>query len=187
MEWPFGEEKINKLEIATGDTQMRPFESIKKPENSPIWKEITPDPEIISAETAIQKLEKDGHVISYYAKPFLFDINYKKELKERYDMALIMVKQLFKDKSDHTYKEIKEEADKQGLKLIPAKLVPSIRKNYSKDVGLVVIAIEPISDAYDDQRLFFCNESGGESFLGVDSGLDDHYWRSWHQFFFIRK
>ena len=176
-----------KKEIGDLREQIEITESLKLPEGA-IVMEITPDPKITSAETAIEKLEAQGHKISDYAKDMLTKVNWKEKLNKSYEIISISVGDLFKDKEVHTYKDIKAKAKEFGLDLVPASLAPEIRSNYPKGGDWTAIAMEAIRDRDGKLGLFYCNGDGSGSWLSYgDGGSGGNEWRDVSRFFFVRK
>jgi hypothetical protein len=159
------------------------------PDKKVFLKEITPDPEITSIETAIAKLQGEGHQISDYAKDMLTKVNWQEKLKPTYEVVSFSVSDLFGDKNTHTYADIKTKAQELGLDLIPQALAPAIRLNYPKDGNLASMALqESIRDRDGNLRLFRCDGIDAESWLYNSlNGRDDHKWGDSHRFFFVRK
>jgi len=159
----------------------------KFPDGKVFLKEITPDSEINSADTAIAKLEKEGHRFDY-VKDLLANVNWQEKLKSSYEVVSFSVSDLFGDKKVHTFGDIKNKAQELGLDLIPQALAPSIRLNYPKDGNYTVMALkESIRDRDGDLLLFDCNRDGSESWLHHHDGHDDDEWRDYRRFFFVRK
>jgi hypothetical protein len=163
-----------------------PEEQNNRPREFPVWKEITPDPEITSDKTAIEKLETEGHKIDDYSKDMLSKVDWKEKLKSSYQVVSVSVGELFQDEATHTYPEIKAKAQENGLDLVPAKLAPSIRENYEKNGEYTVIAMEAIHGRGGHLMLFDCNNNS-ESQLSFITGRDDVEWGDSNRFFFIRK
>jgi len=160
----------------------------KFPEEKVFLKEITPDPEINSAETAIAKLEAEGHKISDYPKDMLTKVNWQEKLKSSYEVVSFSVADLFGDKNSHTFGDIKAKAEELGLDLIPQSLAPSIRLNYPKDGEWTTMALkESIRGRGGDLRIFYCNRGGSGAWLHNDYGHDGHGWNHSARFFFVRK
>ena len=160
----------------------------KFPDKKVFLKEIIPDPEINSAETAITKLEKEGHKIYDYAKDMLTKVNWQEKLKSSYEVVSFSVGDLFNDKNVHTYADIKTKAQGLGLNLVPQALAPSIRLNYEKNGGYTAMALkESIRDRDGDLSLFDCCRGDSESSLHRSSGRDDYKWNDYNRFFFVRK
>ena len=158
------------------------------PDKKVFRKEITPDPEITSAETAITKLEAEGHKVYDYAKDMLTKVNWQETLKSAYDVVSFSVGDLFNNSQIHTYADIKAKAQELGLDLIPQALVPTIRLNYPKTGDWTVMALkESIRDRDGSLRLFYCYRNGAESWLRSHYGHEDSKWNSDHRFFFVRK
>ena len=149
-------------------------------------KEITPDSEITSAETAIAKLEAEGHKIYDYAKDMLTKVNWSEKLKSSYEIVSFSVGDLFGDKNVHTYADIKAKAQELGLDLVPQALAPSIRLNYEKNGEWTRLAMEAIRDRDGDLRLFNCDRDGSGSWLSLNNGRDDGKWHDLSRFFFVR-
>jgi len=149
--------------------------------------EIIPDKEITSAKTAIKKLEKEGHKVSDYVKGMLSKVNWKEKLKDSYEVVSVIVRELFGDEKSHTYADIKARAIENGLELVPAKLVPSIRLKYSKSGDWASIAMEAIRDRDGYLELFYCDGSDSDSWLSSYYGDDDFRWGDNYRFFFVRK
>ena len=150
--------------------------------------EVIPDPEITSAETAIAKLEQEGHKIGDYAKEMLTKVDWQEKLKSSYEVVSFSVSDLFNDKNLHSFGDIKIKAQELGLDLIPQALAPSIRLNYPKDGDWTVMALkESITDRGGYLRLFNCNRNGSESWLNNNNGNDDNKWNDNNRFFFVRK
>ena len=162
------------------------FESF--PDKKVFLKEIIPDPEITSAETAIAKLEAEGHKISDYPKDMLTKVNWQEKLKSFYEVVSFSVSDLFDDKNSHTFGDIKAKAQELGLDLIPQSLAPSIRLNYPKDGEWTLMALKESIRARDgDLRIFHCGRNGSESWLRYDGGRGDNGWARSRRFFFVRK
>jgi hypothetical protein len=160
----------------------------KFPEEKVFLKEIIPDPEINSAETAIAKLEKEGHTIPDYPKDMLTKVNWQEKLKSSYEVVSFSVADLFGDKNSHTFGDIKAKAQELGLDLIPQALAPSIRLNYPKDGEWTSMALkESIRDRDGDLRIFHCDRHGSVSWLFSSDGHDDREWYHSSRFFFVRK
>jgi hypothetical protein len=158
------------------------------PDKKVFLKEITPDPEITSADTAITKLEKEGHTIPDYPKDMLTKVNWQEKLKSTYEIVSFSVSDLFDDKNYHTYSDIKAKAQELGLELIPQALAPSIRLNYPKNGEWTNMALkESIHDRGGGLILFSCHRSGSASWLGSHDGHEDYKWHSSRRFFFARK
>ena len=149
--------------------------------------EIIPDKEITSAETAIEKLEAQGHQVRDYAKDMLTKVDWKEKLKDSYEIVSISVNELFGDNNSHTYAEIKAKAKENGLKLVPAKLAPSIRLNYDKSGQWTNIAMEVISNHIGIPMIFLCNKEDLASYLNVCTAGGSGGWNSSSRFFFVRK
>jgi hypothetical protein len=158
------------------------------PDKKIFFKEITPDPEITSADTAIAKLEKEGHTISDYPKDMLTKVNWQEKLKSSYEVVSFSVADLFGDTNSHLYIDIKAKAQELGLDLIPQALSPSIRLNYPKDGEWTAIALkESIRDRVGNLRVFCCSRDGSGSWLDNNGGHDDSEWDHYDRFFFVRK
>ena len=151
--------------------------------------EIIPDKDIISAETAIEKLKKEGYLISYEVKSMLTRVNWKEKLKDSYEIISISVGELFGDKKLYTYAEIKAKAIENGLELVPAKLAPSIRLNYEKSGSETQIATKNISSSgYNYRYIFSCTINRSGSWLENSAAGDDgRGWSGDKRFFFVRK
>ena len=147
--------------------------------------EIIPDKEITSAETAIQKLEKEGYEITSYAEDMLAKIDWEEKLKDSYEIISITAAELFGDTESHTYAEMKAKAIEKGLELVPAKLVPSIRLNYDKKGFGISIGTKAIAERYGNLKLFFCYMDRSVPWLYTTSGGDDS--GCFGTFFFVRK
>ena len=186
------EKKARKLanqleqEVQDLEQQIEATERLELPEGAKTM-EVIPNKEITSAETAIKKLEKEGHKISDYAKDMLTKVNWKEKLKDSYEIVSISVGDLFKDKESHTYKDIKEKAKEFNLDLVPASLAPEIRSSYPKSGDYSVLAMEAIRDRGGDLELFYCDERDSESWLDSNFGDDDNEWGGSNRFFFVRK
>ncbi|MDP3999154.1 MAG: hypothetical protein Q8P76_00995 [bacterium] len=124
------------------------------PDKKVFMKEIVSDEEIISAKTAIQKLEVQGHKIGDYARDMLSKVNWKESLKDSYNIISISVGELFGDANYHNYADIKAKARESGLDIIPASLAPSIRLNYDKNGEWTVLAMEAMRDRDGSLRRF---------------------------------
>jgi len=162
------------------------FESF--PDKKVFLKEITPDPEITSADTAIAKLEKEGHTIPDYPKDMLTKVNWQEKLKPSYEVVSFSVADLFGDKNSHTFSDIKVKAQELGLDLIPQALAPSIRLNYPKDGEWTAMALkESIRDRDGDLGIFHCDGDGSGSWLSDDYGHGGSRWGRYVRFFFVRK
>jgi hypothetical protein len=160
----------------------------KFPEGKVFLKEITPDPEINSAETAISKLEKEGHQIYDYTKDMLTKVDWQEKLKSSYEVVSFQVSDLFGDKNSHTFGDIKIKAQELGLDLIPQALAPAIRQNYPKGGEYTFMALkESIRASSSNLRLFRCNSDGSGSWLRDSYGHDDLGWEDDDRFFFVRK
>ena len=159
----------------------------KFPDQKAFLKEITPDPEINSADTAIAKLEAEGHTMGDYGKDMLAKVNWAEQLKSSYEVVSFTVGELFDDRDVHTYADIKSKAQELGLDLVPQALAPSIRLNYPKDGEWTNIAMNAIRDRDGYLRIFHCNGRGSKSWLGLSSGRDDGRWHDGSRFFFVRK
>jgi len=153
--------------------------------------EVIPDKEITSAETAIQKLEKEGYKITKDAKDMLTKVNWNEPLEDSYKIISISVEELFDDEYKHTYAEIKAKAVKKSLKLVPAKLAPSICLNYENGNVWTHTAMEAVHCSDGQLKLFY---SGGNdvvspySWLDIDnSGGDEVEWEGRRRFFFVQK
>jgi len=149
--------------------------------------EIIPDKEITSAETAIEKLEAQGHQVRDYAKDMLTKVDWKEKLKDSYEIISISVGELFGDNNVHTYADIKAKAKENGLEVVPAKLAPSIRLNYEKSGSWTNIAMEAIRDRDGNLELFDCDGGDSVSWLDRSNGNDDRKWHDYLRFFFVRK
>jgi len=149
--------------------------------------EIIPDKEINSAETAIKKLEKEGHQISDYAKGILVQVDWKEKLKDSYDIVSISIGELFGDSKTHNDADIKAKMVENGLELVPAKLAPSIRLNYDKSGQWTNIAMEVISNHIGIPMIFLCNKEDLASYLNVCTAGGSGGWNSSSRFFFVRK
>ena len=186
------EKKARKLanqleqEVKDLEQQIEITERLELPEGAKTM-EVIPNKEITSAETAIKKLEKEGHKISDYAKDMLTKVNWKEKLKDSYEIVSISVGDLFKDKESHTYKDIKEKAKEFNLDLVPASLAPEIRSSYPKSGDYSVLAMEAIRDRGGSLSLFDCHEGDSESWLSSSNGDDDNEWIDYTRFFFVRK
>lgn len=155
-----------------------------------LWRaEITPDPEIISAETAISKLKAEGYTTEdYYTKDLLTKVNWQEPLKSSYEVVSFSVADLFGDKNNHTFGDIKAKAVELGLGLIPQALAPSIRLNYPKAGDWTRMALkESIRDRGGLLRVFLCSGDGLESWLNNDFGRDVTEWNHDSRFFFVRE
>jgi len=158
------------------------------PDKRAFLKEIIPDPEINSAETAIAKLEAEGHKISDYPKDMLTKVNWQEKPKSSYEVVSFSVADLFGDKNSHTFGDIKAKAQELGLDLIPQALSPSIRLNYPKDGEWTTMALkESIRGRDGNLRIFYCSRSGSESWLDNRNGHDGLRWNHNDRFFFVRK
>jgi len=158
------------------------------PDKKVFLKEIIPDPEITSAGTAITKLEKEGHQISDYSKDMLTKVNWSEKLKSSYEIVSFSVSDLFGDKNDHTFGDIKIKAQELGLDLIPPSLAPSIRLNYPKNGEWTAMALkESIRDRGGSLGLFGCDRGGAKSWLYNNRGHDGYMWLDNLRFFFVRK
>jgi hypothetical protein len=173
-------------EVKDLEQQIEATERLELPEGAKTM-EVIPNKEITSAETAIKKLEKEGHKIGDYAKDMLTKVNWKEKLKDSYEIVSISVGDLFKDKESHTYKDIKEKAKEYNLDLVPASLAPEIRSNYPKSGDWTNIAMEAIRDRDGNLRLFNCYENDSMSWLYHSYGDDDNKWDDDNRFFFVRK
>ncbi len=186
------EKKAKKLanqleqEVKDLEQQIEATERLELPEGAKTM-EVIPNKEITSAETAIEKLEKEGHKINDYAKDMLTKVNWKEKLKDSYEIVQITVGDLFKDKEAHTYADIKAKAKEFDLDLVPQKLAPSIRLNYEKNGQWTPIAMEAIRDRGGSLRLFDCGGVDSESWLSRSNGDDDSRWHDNNRFFFVRK
>ena len=156
------------------------------PDQKVFLKEIAPDSEITSAETAVKKLEKAGHKIGDYAKDMLTKVNWGEKLKSSYEIISISVGELFGDTNTHIYADIKVKAKEQGLDLVPAVLAPEIRLNYDKNGQYTVVAMEAIRDRDGSPALFGCYRFDSDSWLGSNRGHDGSRWFSDSRFFFVR-
>src|ERR1035437_2963849 len=105
------------------------------PKEFPTWKEITPNREITSAKIAIAKLKADGHRVDDNTKYMLDQVDWNENLRDSYEIVSVSVGGLFGDTKAHTYAEIEAEAQENGLDLVPASLVLSIRLNYEKKLN----------------------------------------------------
>jgi hypothetical protein len=159
----------------------------KFPNKKVFFKEIAPDSEITSVDTAIKKLEAEGHKISDYSRDMLTKVNWQEKLKSSYEIVSFSVGDLFADEKTHTYAEIKAKARELDLDLVPQSLVPSIRLNFDENGEWTLIAIEAIRDRDDRLSLFFCNRRGAVSWLDDSFGHDDDRWNSGNRFCFVRK
>ena len=159
----------------------------KFPDKKVFIKEIAPNREINSAETAIAKLEAEGHTIPDYSKDMLTKINWQEKLKSSYEIVSFSVGELFDDTKVHTYADIKIKADELGLDLVPQALAPSIRLNYEKSGQWTVMAMEAIRARDGHLRLFNCFRHGSESWFDNFDGNDDDGWFSDGRFLFVRK
>jgi hypothetical protein len=160
----------------------------KFPDGKVFLKEITTDLEINSADTAIVKLEKEGHKISDYAKDILIKVDWQEKLKSSYEVVSFSVSDLFNDKNVHNFGDIKIKAQELGLDLIPQALAPSIRLNYSKDGNWTNMALKESIRGRDGRLgLFDCGRDGSESWLSNNGGHDDNRWDDDYRFFFVRK
>jgi hypothetical protein len=159
----------------------------KFPEKKVFLKEIALDPEITSAETAIQKLKNKGHDVGDYAKDMLTKVNWEEKLQDSYKIVSFSVGELFGDTRNHTYADIKTKAQENGLELIPAALAPEIREQYPKNGDYTVIAMEAIRDRDGFPVLFDCNRYGSKSWLRSNYGRDGTEWNPYYRFFFARK
>lgn len=157
------------------------------PDKKVFLKEITPDPEITSAETAVTKLEAEGYSVGDYAKDMLTKVNWQEKLKSSYEVVSFSVGALFGDEKVHTYADIKSKAQEQGLDLVPQSLAPSIRLNYEKNGKWTPIAMEAIRFRDGSPSLFGCNRYGDGSWFDVDYGHDDCGWNPFDRFFFVRQ
>jgi len=158
------------------------------PDKKVFLKEITPDPDITSADTAITKLEKEGHNIGDYTKDMLTKVSWSEKLKSSYEVVSFFVSDLFGDKNTHTFGDIKIKAQELGLDLIPPSLAPSIRLNYPKNGEWALMALrESIRDRDGSLALFDCRGDGSESWLHDDDGHDDSRWYGSSRFVFVRK
>jgi hypothetical protein len=160
----------------------------KFPDGKVFLKEIIPDKEIESSETAIKKLEKEGHKINDYAKDMLTKVDWKEKLKNSYEIVSFSVGELFGDTKIHTYADIKAKAKENNLELVPAKLAPTIRLNYEKSGQWTNIAMEAIRDRDGNPSLFRCGRDVSGSWLyncGRDVDVDE--WHDFYRFFFVRK
>jgi len=149
--------------------------------------EVKKDKEIISAETAIQKLKAEGHDISGYAKDMLSKVDWKEKLKDSYEIISLSVGDLFGDTTWHTYADIKTKAEENGLDLVPANLAPEIRLSYPKSGEWTRLAMKAIDDRDGPPSLFRCGRDGSRSWLGHDLGRDGSGWNDSSRFFFVRK
>jgi len=181
------EKEVNDLKEKVEMSEMS-----EQPELKFEWsKEITPDPEITSAETAITKLENDGFVISDNAKDLLNKVNWSEKLKSSYEVVSLSVSNLFNDEISHTFGEIKIKAQELGLDLIPQALVPTIRlnsyDNSNVDEWIAMALKESIINQDHDPRIFQCYRSSWDSpWLKELNGHDDNEWAPHYQFFFVR-
>lgn len=157
------------------------------PDKKVFLKEITSDPEITSAETAIIKLEAEGHKIYDYAKDMLTKVNWQEKLKSSYEIVSFSVGDLFGDKNVHTYADIKIKANELGLNLVPQALAPEIRMNYEKNGTYTIMAMEAIRDRDGDLTLFGCYRLGSDSWLSSYYGRVGNEWDGGNRFFFSRK
>jgi len=158
------------------------------PDKKVFLKEITPDSEITSAETAITKLKKEGYKIGDYAKDMLTKVNWQEKLKSTYEIVSFSVGGLFGDKNVHNYGDIKAKAQELGLDLIPQALAPSLRLNYPKNGDWTAMALqESIRDRDGDLELFDCRANSSDSWLNDSNGHDDYKWDDSGRFFFVRK
>lgn len=164
-------------------------ERYKLPEGARIM-EIETNSEIISAETAVFKLESEGYVINGSARDMLTKVNWKEKLNKSYEIVSVSVGELFGDEEQHTYAEIKAKAKEFGLELIPQALAPEIRMNYDRNGSWANVAMECIIDTDDTDIRFFCcgrNVSDSVSYLASHIGVDSYPWNSNRSFFFSRK
>ena len=186
------EKKAKKLanqleqEVKDLEQQIEATERLELPEGAKTM-EVIPNKEITSAETAIKKLEKEGHKIGDYAKDMLTKVNWNEKLKDSYEIISISVGELFNNKEAHTYADIKAKAKEFDLDLVPQKLAPSIRLNYEKSGQWTPIAMEAIRDRGGSLVLFSCLEYDSESWLDRSYGDDDSRWSGDRRFFFVRK
>jgi hypothetical protein len=158
------------------------------PDKKIFFKEIIPDPEITSADTAIAKLEKEGHTIPDYPKDMLTKVNWQEKLKSSYEVVSFSVADLFGDTNSHLYSDIKAKAQELGLDLIPQSLAPSIRLNYPKDGEWTAMALkESIRGRDGNLWLFNCDRLGSGSWLSGSNGHDGSKWFHNFRFFFVRK
>lgn len=149
--------------------------------------QIIPSSEINSAETAIKKLEAEGHQLSYSAKDMLAKVDWKEASKSSYEIVSASVGDLFNDKEMHSYGDIKARAQKYGLDLVPAAIAPLIRLNYDKSGEWVTIAMEPIRDNNNNHSVLYVTSQGPYSWLRDFDGKESEEWYDHSKFFFVRK
>lgn len=169
------------------DSPEEPKEIIEPKKEFPIWKEIIPDPEITSAETAIRKLEKEGYKINDYAKDMLTKVDWEKPLKDSYEIVSISVGELFGDTEGHTYLDIRAKAIENGLDIIPAALAPEIRSNYPKNGDHSILAMEAIRDSNGSLGFFSCLGNDSGSYLSTGSPNPYRKLNDNDRLFFVRK
>jgi hypothetical protein len=169
------------------------IDTTKKNEKFPTWKEIIPDPEITSAETAKAKLEARGYKLDMRLhREFLAQLDYGENLKGSYDVVSVSVGELFDDSKIHTYAEIKTKALESGLDLVPRRLAIDLRLvNYDQPSKWTFIAMDPIistsGNGDTSMVLLYCEDTAPHLWEDVKSVSDGNEWNSEERFFFIRK
>jgi translation initiation factor 2 beta subunit (eIF-2beta)/eIF-5 len=104
--------------------------------------EVIPDPEITSAQTAVARLEENGHRVFNDARYLLRRVEWREKLRSTYEIVSCSVGDLFGDRGEHTYAEIKVKAQELELGLIPPALVPSIQLSHKKNNFCATVAME---------------------------------------------
>ncbi len=215
MEWPFGKEKYSKPEFSDEGIKLsasiKTPESIKQEKKFPTWKQVIPDPEIISTMTALDKLTEKGYKVARYDRlselsRMMDKVNWSEKLESYYDVVIVNTEDLFNDKEIHPYKDIVKKAKENGLDFVPASLAISIpftvpqyiNGKYNDNPDWINVAMKPIDQKVEyygiTQFIFYYSGRPERYSDGFDSlnignarvkGRYNYY--MFNKFFFVRK
>ena len=148
--------------------------------------EVTPDPLITSRESAIRTLEARGYKINDSARSLFSDVDWLENLQVSYEIIVVTVGELFNDEESHIFADIESKAKEQGLALIPASLVPSIREQYPEN-GIGTIVATKVIDGANGPGLFNCHRARRQALIGSNNGESSILRNHLQRFFFARK
>jgi hypothetical protein len=148
--------------------------------------EVIPDPSITSRESAIRSLEARGYTINDNAKSLFSDVDWSEKLQDSYEIVVVTVGELFNDEESHIFVDIESKAKEQGLVLVPASLVPSIREQYPEN-GIGTIVATKVINGMNGPGFFNCHRAKRQALIGVNKGEDNILRNHLQRFFFARQ